>query len=265
MFRDILSSRAIQVGIAFFMMVVGGSLLYSWHVRHNSAAEMERTDQSLQKLRNKKETRTTQDTTVPTDTETLKSAETPMETDNTQMRTEETDVLPKEALDPINLADAFLPEDFVSDEEAFDDVPVSPFGFGPYPEVPEDFPENLLPSWTWSEDKRQRYADAGRLMNFELMHRVLIKLWNQGDRDFIGVKRSEQNGKVYPIYQNVMYVWTWVERQNGAVRLPASFFGSSQENIHVLDIMKQERVPNGITFLDADVEGYDPYEFLNLQ
>lgn len=265
MFRDILSSRAIQVGIAFFVLVVGGSLLYSWHADRNDQEKLARTDQFLQQLKDKKETHTAQGTAVPTDTETLKSAETSMETDNTRMRSEETDVLPKEELDPIDLTGAFLPEDFVSEGGAFDNVPVSPFGFGPYPEVPEDFPENLSPSWTWSEDKRQEYADAGRLMNFELMHRVLIKLWNQGDRDFIGVKRSEQNGKVYPIYQNVMYVRTWVERQNGAVRLPASFFGSSEENIHVLDIMKQERVPNGITFLDADVEGYDPYEFLNLQ
>ena len=265
MFRGILSSRGLIVGMVFFVVSVGGSLLYSWHVRRNSAAETARTNQFLQQLKDKRETRTTQGVRFPADTETLEPTETSMETDYTQMRSEETDVLPREESDAIDLTDAFLPEDFVSEGEAFDDVPVSPFGFGPYPEVPEDFPANLSPSWTWPEDKRQEYADAGRLMNFELMHRVLIKLWNQGDRDFIGVKRSEQNGKVYPIYQNVMYVRTWVERQNGAVRLPASFFGSSEENIHVLDIMKQERVPNGITFLDADMEGYDPYEFLNLQ
>ena len=33
MFRDLLSSRLIQGGIVFFVLVVGGSLLYSWHVR----------------------------------------------------------------------------------------------------------------------------------------------------------------------------------------------------------------------------------------
>ena len=33
MFRDLLSSRLIQVGLVFFVLVVGGSLLYSWQTR----------------------------------------------------------------------------------------------------------------------------------------------------------------------------------------------------------------------------------------
>lgn len=35
MFHNLLSSRLIQVGIVFFFLVVGGSLLYNWHVRLN--------------------------------------------------------------------------------------------------------------------------------------------------------------------------------------------------------------------------------------
>ncbi len=40
MFSHLLSTRAIQVGIAFFVIVVGGSLLYRWHVVETTKAEL---------------------------------------------------------------------------------------------------------------------------------------------------------------------------------------------------------------------------------
>ena len=44
MFRDILSgSRAILVGLVFFLLVVGGSLLYSWHVHRTTDTELAET------------------------------------------------------------------------------------------------------------------------------------------------------------------------------------------------------------------------------
>ena len=39
MFRDLLSSRLIQVGLVFFVVVVGGSLLYSWQTDRTTEAE----------------------------------------------------------------------------------------------------------------------------------------------------------------------------------------------------------------------------------
>ena len=44
MFRYLLSSRLIQAGLVFFIIVVGGSLLYSWHVRRTTDAEFPRPD-----------------------------------------------------------------------------------------------------------------------------------------------------------------------------------------------------------------------------
>ena len=41
MFRDMLSgSRALLVGLIFFVLVVGGSLLYSWHVHRTTETEL---------------------------------------------------------------------------------------------------------------------------------------------------------------------------------------------------------------------------------
>ena len=44
MFRGLLSSRLIQIGLVFFVVVVGGSLLYSWQTRRATVAEFTRTD-----------------------------------------------------------------------------------------------------------------------------------------------------------------------------------------------------------------------------
>ena len=56
---------------------------------------------------------------------------------------------------------------------------VSPFGFGPYPKVPSDFPRD--PIWV-AVDMYEKINQHGRGMMkaIELMDRVVIKLWNQG-------------------------------------------------------------------------------------
>ena len=207
MFRDISSSRGLVVGIVFFVVSVGGSLLYSWHVRRNSAAEMARTDQFLQQLKDKKETRIAQDTTVPTDADPLKHTETSMEINDTvPQMSEETEVLPVLG----DLADASLPNDTqVEDEEESADVPVSPHGFGAYPEVPVDYPKAMIPTWIKYNGQQSR--------DFELQDRVLIKLWNQGDHDVGGAFMA--NGLVYPLYPNTAYVtYDSTEMPDGTVR-----------------------------------------------
>ena len=44
MFRALLSSRLIQVGLVFFIVVVGGHLLYSWQIGRATVAEFTQTD-----------------------------------------------------------------------------------------------------------------------------------------------------------------------------------------------------------------------------
>ncbi len=80
-----------------------------------------------------------------------------------------------------------------SHEHNDEEVLESPFGFGAYPEVPEGFPVGV--SWDFPPDMfPQEIQRQG-----ELVSRVLIKLYNEGDRDFIAAKWHE--GKVYPIYK----------------------------------------------------------------
>ena len=267
MFRDILSgSRAIFIGIVFFVLVVGGSLLYSWHVHRTTDAELAETQRKVQPLESKNETHTAAGT-VNTSTTDFEQVGTDLETDDLQV-SDDTGMSPiDETSEALDVADAFLPDDFVSEEAPVEEVPVSPFGFGPYPEVPIGFPENLMPSWTWSEDKRQNY-EPNLLKDFELMGRVLIKLWKQGDQDFRGVIRDDTNGKVYPLYPDRAYVtWRELKDENGKILFQYAGNLTAADGFPPLSFrdFMEGTVPTGIRFIERETSGIDPYQFLNLR
>ena len=254
MFRHILSSRGIIVGVVFFVVSIGGTLFYSWHVRRNSAAEMARTNQFLRQLGNKKETRPVQDAGVPVDTEALGELDPPIKTGDMPTVSEETEPLP--SFD--DLADAFLPDDMVStEEEPAEDVPVSPFGFGPYPEVPEGYSKLMTPTWIKYNGQQSR--------DFELMDRVLIKLWNQGDHDVGGA--FMEDGLVYPTYPNTAYVtYDYVDMLDGTFR---RFIRSASGPLGTTPILPPGGgppvLPEGVEAMDMDNAGINPYEFLDLK
>ena len=112
MFREILTSRAIVIGVVFFVLVAVSSLLYNWHVRSEIAAELERSDQVMQQLENKKEKHTTQDAGVSIGTDRVGETERSLETDDPQTMSEETKALPRgEVSDYLEMAEVFLPDE----------------------------------------------------------------------------------------------------------------------------------------------------------
>lgn len=74
------------------------------------------------------------------------------------------------------------------------DVQVSPYGFGPYPKVPEDY--SIPPS-------KFRWEFWGETRTGKLMSRVRIKLWKEGVKSDGATFR---NGKVYPSILGTVYV-----------------------------------------------------------
>ncbi len=254
MFRDLLSSRALHVGFVLFVLIVGGTQLYSWHVRRGIKADEARTQQFLQQREIKKETRTAQDAGVPTDTETLGETEMPLETDGRQPISDDTAALPRDAASDIDeVADAFLPDDVVLEAESTE-VPVSPFGFGPYPEVPEGWPADTFPAPS---------ADH------ELMTRVRIKLLSQG----IDVTGSTmENGLIYPTIKGIAYVkWKEYEPPTGTVRYISEILatGADGKRLHAIRREKgksltSEDIPADIKLVPFEEGGIDAYVFLNL-
>jgi hypothetical protein len=257
MFRDILSgSRALVVGLVFFVVVVGGSLLYSWRVDRSSQEELEQTKQAVQQLGDRAFTRAAQDNDVPVEVKPLGEAETSTVSNDAKMVSGETEAL------SINNAGIVSDESDIFFEETVEvgaeteESPygVSPHGFGPFPAVPPDY--FRTPEEVWGEERLRTM-----LREHELLSRVQIELWNQGIRTF-GAKF--ENGLVYPARDDVVYIeWAdsvaadgkmYVVRQFGSPAIIDQYGDDISEGIFPAHLQVYE-FPDG---------GIDPYEFLGL-
>ena len=142
------------------------------------------------------------------------------------------------------------------EESDTEEVPVSPYGFGPYPEVPSDYPEEVA----WEQD---RPGGMGKLA--ELFDRVLIELWNRGNKV---TSISGDSYRMYPNLPDTIYVtWGYDTDEDGnrsryASRL-SSGTGISEETLD--SIVDTGVVPQDITVLDYESDYIDPYDFLNLK
>ncbi len=135
-------------------------------------------------------------------------------------------------------------------------VRMSPHGFGPYPEIPEGAPIGIF------EETDSR--------NMELMLRVLVKAWNEGER-FAGGVVDDDTGKVYLNYTDVIYVEYSedIDEETGEKVLSAtSIMTAGISNLDYLraihKAIKAGNPPAGYTIIDYDKAGIDPYEYLNL-
>ncbi len=240
MFQYLVSSRLIQGGLVFFVLSVSGSLLYSWHVKRTTDKALAQHRRFLQGHPTPSETRPAVDTQEirPVDfgeTGTSSESDASQDADDTE---------PSDDVAFDDLADAFLPDDVVLSEEPAEDVPVSPYGFGAYPEIPEGAPIANF--------------DENDSAEMELMLRVAVKKWNEGHR-FIGA--VIENGKVYLNYPNTIYAkhatqtdpdgepFHYYSRVLGAVGLTP-------------EQMERGETPPGVKVIDFDSEGLDPYEVL---
>ena len=152
----------------------------------------------------------------------------------------------------------------------------SPFGFGPYPEVPADYPfrEQVL---AWDDATPEH----------ELLVRVRIKLWKQGTKT-LGAAFN-MNGLVYPTIPGVLYVtWRYIEEGDpefAGQRYAGSVMGDGNtakkwQSLYFTDLMfertdvkpdeievsgiKVYKYPDGTKVYEYPDGGIDPYKFLNL-
>ena len=142
---------------------------------------------------------------------------------------------------------------------------VSPFGFGPYPQVPSDFPE--VPIWDEDPDYPEGDEHFGRdfMRDLELMDRVLIKLWTQGRRATSA--SIDSSGIVYPGFPDTVYVtWRYTEELDGTMTRYASEISSGPDvPLSVHDAISEEgTIPFGIQELSHETDGINAYTFLNL-
>ncbi len=136
------------------------------------------------------------------------------------------------------------------------DVPKeSPHGFGPFPEVPDDY--NDMAIWN-ATDYYTLSPESQR--SLELLDRVLIKLWSSGERNFKGGKLDGNNGKVYPNYFNTVYITVEDRVSVDGTVVPAISRQVGQAPVGV-DLLNP---PSHINVLDYETSGIDPFQYLDL-
>ncbi|MCE2402090.1 hypothetical protein J4G08_14545 [Candidatus Poribacteria bacterium] len=136
----------------------------------------------------------------------------------------------------------------VNTADVSEDVSKSPFGFGPYPKVPEDYPYRI--NW-----------DNRDTPSAELLSRVLIKLWTEGEKDFRG--GSTYKGLILPHYNDAVYVnWHEYKKSDGTiVRRATTKISGPRVNYGGIDFLNP---PPHIRVLDLATSGIDPYQYLDL-
>ena len=139
-----------------------------------------------------------------------------------------------------NESTAHFSESMAGSEVSAEDVPVSPHGFGPYPEVPSAY--FRTPVWV-------KYDDFDFTRGHELIERVLIKLWKQGIYCSGG---SIENGRVYPVSRGTVYVKWKGDYISDYIGHP------DDDDDQITSILENKGTPAGIRVLDYDTAGIDP-------
>ena len=124
------------------------------------------------------------------------------------------------------------------------------------PQVPPDFPFSVV----WLRPK-EKSVSINELTQRELWGLVMVKKWNEGDRDFVGTTMDMDTGKVYLYYPNVVYVkWEDTQLPDGTITKYASAMSGGDSTI--TDQVSDGILPPGVLVLDMDASGIDPYEYL---
>ena len=239
MTRDITPIKWIIGAIAFLIIIAG--VCYLWY-QHDTAPYRQEAAEVDKLLRQWEATQKagTEDKQTAADVSVAgrmpTTEKTRTEVTNAVLRTDiNTDVVPEDASAP------------TQEMDNTETVRVSPHGFGPYPEIPEGAP---IGEFHESDD-----------VEMELLLRVAVKAWNEGER-FLGA--SNDNGKVYLHYPNTVYVrYRTIINWDGTFR--KRFTSALSGNIHLTQQqMRNGQVPPGIRVLELDKEGINPYEYLDL-
>ncbi len=247
MTRDIITNKWIIGAIAFLIIFAGAC--YLWY-RYDTAPYRQEAAESAKLLRQQEAAKK-----VDTVNEAVQAAEKAPAESNTQHGEKpltnatgaETEISSNEQTEAVTAS--------MQETEKTEIVKVSPYGFGPYPKLPDGYPGGEDPNfWSYDWDK-----------NDELMIRVSIKLWEQGKKTH---GEAMENGLVYPTYPNTLIVKWKTQRTPFGTRRYASMIQGSPETESWQDSHRgtiyESDIPEHFTVIEYKDAGIDPYEFLDL-
>ena len=126
-----------------------------------------------------------------------------------------------------------------------------------YPKVPDGYP--FTPVWLRPEEEKLQMSQV-IFENLVLMDRAMIKLWEEGDRDFVGGHLS--NEIFYPKYPDVAYAeWDEYEKSDGTIGKRISDVIAT--NGQIMEQIRNGETPPGIKIVDIAEVGIDVNEFLS--
>ena len=242
MFGDLLSSRMIQAGLVFFLLVVGGSLLYSWHVHRTTDAEFPRPDAvQVNDREAARDTREIRSGDFEQAAPELDAEDTPTVSDDTAVpSTNET------AAETIDSTDT-IQTDAVS-ADALDPSKMSRFGLGPYPEIPKEW--NFLPNYWETVDSIER----------ELLRRVTIKMHNEGIRSKYGSVGIER-GLIIALERGSVLVEYEID-ENGEKSIWRTL--AHPDDLSQGIYTRFSEIPSHLKIVTPDEIAFDAYEYLGL-
>lgn len=260
MLRDWLLGKILLGAAALSILFVIASFLWSQNEERKMQEQLTETRKNIRQLeeRRKAQPIAVQQPTVKTEvpaealsvddntTDTVPEAENTASLEETDIGTVSESV---SVLEDIPIAD--------TNDWRSGDYGESDYGFGPYPEIPPDYPEHKRPFWTTDADRTGRHE---RLKIIELLARVRIKLWKQGQTD-VGIDLEGPTQKIRIVTPGTIYVHYEKNGRREFVRwlgFPGDLTGDVQSQIQL------GKKPAGIRVLDYDSTGVDVYEFLGI-
>ena len=253
MYRDILTNKWVLGGIGFLIVLSVACVL--WY-QHDTADERKAAADAEELLRQSEAAKKVSDT----DGETEQAADVaPAESKTPTAEKLRITEINSEVMEDTDAEAQIQQSETPAENTEGENVAVSPFGFGPYPEVPEDYPTNVI----WNLPGAKENLPDHALKGIELLDRVLVKLWIEGDKNFRG--GCTDNGKVYPYYHNTVYVrYAQQEMPDGTIR---RYFTSAKSGYNVEfdeEDLLSDTPPAHLRIIELDSTGIDPYQFLNL-
>lgn len=227
------------IAAAFILLIVStGCILYYQQTTQADKRAAEQADKLLQELKSEK--------TKPTITADKESTEPP--TQRTISPAEKTNSPTTQHNKNPNIP-TLLTMDVPLKEKSNS---VSPHGFGEYPKLPEGVPVNPF--------------TGDETLEMELLKRVAIKAWNNGER-FEGASTNSLYDKIYLHYPNTIYVEydEPIEEPNGTIRIPITNVLGTGDVRLTREQMDNGEIPTGINVLSLRDDGINPYSYLELQ
>ena len=232
------------IGAAFLLLIVAaGCFLYYQHTTAQYKSEAYKDDKLLEKWKVDKA-----------------KPPTPAETESTKPPVESTTpTVEKSTIETpgtkVEMTGTGTPTQTQASAQIAETAEVLVSSFGPYPEVPEDYFRQ--PSWLRYPNGVPNDA-AGP---FEIMDRVLIKLWNQGHKNITGASFSGE--KVYPHFANTAYVrYKETILPDGTVYRRVTQVKGGPDIFPFAKQIKKGNTPAHIKLLDIDSAGINPFTFL---